>query len=64
MLYVVEQFVFNKIQFTHTHPIAFLKITMLSMAEQCFLKLNQLILSHLIAISQTIEQIFVVVQYL
>jgi hypothetical protein len=63
-LNVVEQCVFNKIQFTHTHLIASLKITMLNMVEQCFLKLTQFTLAHLIAIYQTTEQILVVVQYL
>jgi hypothetical protein len=63
MLNVVEQCVFNNIQFTLTHLIASLKITMLNMVGLCFLKLTQLTLTHLIAISQKIEQIFGVVQY-
>jgi hypothetical protein len=62
MLNMVGQYVFNQIQFTHTHLIVSLKITMLNMVGQCFLILNQFTPTHLIAISQIIEQIFGVVQ--
>jgi hypothetical protein len=59
---MVEHCLYNKIQFTQTHLIVSLKITMLNMVEQCFLKVSLFIPTHLIAISQIIEQIFGVAQ--
>jgi hypothetical protein len=62
MLIQVEQCVFIKTQFTPTHLIAFLKITMVDLVEHCKFNKTQFTPTHLIAISQTIEQLLVVVQ--
>jgi hypothetical protein len=51
------RYIFNKTQFIPTLLIASLKITMLLMVEQCLFHQNQFTLTHLIAISQKIEQL-------
>jgi hypothetical protein len=60
-LNLAEHCLFNKTQFTQTHPIAFFKTTMLNMVGHCLLKLPHFTPTHLIANSHKIEQILLVV---
>jgi hypothetical protein len=59
---VVVQLFYLILRLIQTHPIAFLKITMLNMVEQCVFKLIQLTQTHLIAFLKIIEQIRVMVE--
>jgi hypothetical protein len=61
---MVEHCVFNQIQFTPTHLIAFLKITMLNLVEHCIFIKVQFNPTHLIAVSQTIKHTLVLIHLL
>jgi hypothetical protein len=47
----VLQYMYNILRLTQTHPIAFLKTTMLKMVGQCLLDIPHFTPTHLIAIS-------------
>jgi hypothetical protein len=51
----VEQCVFNQIQFTPSHLIASLKITLLNLVEQCVFNKIRFIQTHPIALLKTTE---------